>query len=135
MRGVYYVLKRHGLNVLPKHQRKRSISTYIRYEKQVPGHHIQIDVKFLSFHDIAGKRIKRYQYTGIDDATRVRALRIYTRHTQANAIRFVDYVVGQFPFRIHTIRTDNGREFQARLHWHVHDLGMNRVYIKPATAR
>lgn len=39
--GVYNVLKRHGLSRLPDRQRKRSIPT-IRYEKQVPGHHVQV---------------------------------------------------------------------------------------------
>ncbi|ERL61546.1 putative transposase, partial [Piscirickettsia salmonis LF-89 = ATCC VR-1361] len=37
-----------------------------RYEKKVPGHHVQVDVKFLFFNDEDGKRIKRYQYTAID---------------------------------------------------------------------
>ena len=73
-----------------------------RYEKQVPGHHVQIDVKFLSF----PVQIKRYQFTAVDDATRFRVLKIYRRHTQANAIKFVDYVRTQFPFRIRTIQTD-----------------------------
>ena len=31
------------------------------------------------------------------------------------------------------IRTDNGSEFQAKFHWHVKDLGMIHVYIKPAS--
>ena len=47
-----------------------------------------------------GWKIKRFQYTAIDDATRIRALKIYDRHTQANAIDFVDYVIKLFPFRI-----------------------------------
>jgi transposase InsO family protein len=47
----------------------------------------------------------------------------------------MDYVVSKFPFRIHTIQTDNGHEFQAKFHWHVEDLGMRHVYIKPATPR
>ena len=37
------------------------------------------------------------------------------------------------PFRIRTIRTDRGHEFQALFHWHVADLGMEHVYIKPRT--
>ena len=37
------------------------------------------------------RRTKRYQYTAIDDATRIRALKIYNRHNQANAIDFVEY--------------------------------------------
>lgn len=51
--GVYYVLKRNGLNHLPRNAPRRSITTH-RYEKQVPGHHIQVDVNFLNFHDPSG---------------------------------------------------------------------------------
>ncbi len=42
-------------------------------------------------------------------------------------------MVKKFPFRIRTIRTDRGHEFQALFHWHVADLGMEHVYIKPRT--
>ena len=132
--GVYGVLKRNGLNRLPQNAKKRTVLTK-RYEKQVPGHHIQMDVKFLKFKDSNGKKVKRYQYTAIDDATRIRALKVYKRHTQKNAINFVNYVIKKFPFRIHTIRTDNGHEFQSRFHWHVEDLGIRHVYIKPGTPR
>lgn len=45
--GVRGVLLRHGLNRLPKNQKKRSLPVFKRYEKQVPGHRIQVDVKFL----------------------------------------------------------------------------------------
>ena len=128
--AVYYVLKRNGMNRLPKNARKRSVVSK-RYEKQVPGHHIQMDVKFLIFENHDGKKIKRFQYTAIDDATRIRALKAYDKHTQKNAINFADHVIERFPFRIHTIRTDNGHEFQAKFHWHVEDQGIRHVYIKP----
>ena len=59
------------------------------------------------------------------------ALRIYTRHTQKNAIDFVDCVIDKFPFRIHTIRTDRGHVFQAQFNWHVEDKGIQHTYIKP----
>ncbi|WP_417936292.1 integrase core domain-containing protein [Flagellimonas ochracea] len=42
----------------------------------------------------------------------------------------MDYVVDKFPFRIHTVQTDNGHEFQSRFNWHVKDLGMEQRYIK-----
>ncbi len=61
----------------------------------------------------------------------MRALRIYNRHHPANAIKFIDYAIDKFPFRIHTIRTDRGHEFQAQFHWHVEDRGIRHVYIKP----
>jgi IS30 family transposase len=122
--GVYHVLKRHGYNRLPRNAKRRTIQT-VRYEKQVPGHHIQVDVKFLIFPQSDGTKIRRFQYTAIDDATRIRALKI----------DFIDYVIRKFPFRIQTIRTDNGHEFQAKFHWHVEDQGMCHVYIKPGTPR
>jgi transposase InsO family protein len=133
--GCYFVLQRHGLNRLPENCRKRSMPQFKRYEKKVPGHHVQVDVKFLFFKDENGQRIKRFQYTAIDDSTRIRALKIYPRHTQENAIDFINYVVDKFPFRIKVIRTDNGHEFQAKFNWHVQDLGMEHVYIKPRTPR
>jgi len=46
-----------------------------------------------------------------------------------------DYVVDKFPFRIHTVRTDRGHEWQARFHWHVEDKGIRHVYIKPRSPR
>jgi transposase InsO family protein len=131
--AVRNVLVKHGINRLPKNQRKRTIeSRYKRYEKQVPGHRIQVDVKFLNFIGKDGRKLRRFQYTAIDDSTRIRALKVYSKHTQINAINFIDYVINKFPFRIHTIQTDNGHEFQAKFHWHVEDLGIRHVYIKPA---
>lgn len=104
--GVYRTLKRHGLNRLPRGTRVRKIHTQ-RYNKQAPGRHIQMDVKFLIFKGKQDQKVKRYQYTAIDDATRVRALTVYKRHTQANAIDFVDHIIEKFPFRIQQIRTNN----------------------------
>lgn len=129
---VYRILRRHGLNRLPRGTRVRKIHTK-RYNKQVPGHHIQMDVKFLTLIGKGGKKVRRFQYTAIDDATRVRALKVYKRHTQANAIAFVNDIIDKFPFRIREIRTDNAHEFQAKFHWHVEDLGIRHAYIKPSS--
>ncbi len=130
--SVYRICRRHGLNRLPSRVGRRAVHTH-RYEKQVPGHHVQVDVTFLNLKRKRGRKIRRFQYTAIDDATRIRALKVYDRHTQKNAIDFIDYVVKKFPFRIHTIRTDRGHEFQALFHWHVADNGMRHVYIKART--
>jgi hypothetical protein len=78
--------------------------------------------------DESGKTIKRYQFTAIDDATRIRALKIYQKHNQESAINFIDYVLDKFPFRIHTVRTDRGHGFQAKFHWHVEDKGIRHAY-------
>ena len=128
--SVYRTLIHLGMRRLPKNAPRRAIHTK-RYAKKVPGHHVQVDVKFLSFKNGEGQNIRRFQYTAIDDATRIRALKIYQRHNQKNAIDFINYVIEKFPFRIHTIRTDRGHEFQAQFHWHVEDKGMRHSYIKP----
>ena len=127
---VYRTLVRNGMRRLPKSTARRAIHTR-RYSKDVPGHHIQIDVKFVTLRNFEGNRVRRFQYTAVDDATRIRALKIYPRHNQQNAIKFIDYMIEKFPFRIHTIRTDRGHEFQAQFHWHVEDKGIRHVYIKP----
>jgi len=115
--SVYRILRRNGMSRLPANTKRRSPGPKIKlYEKQTPGHHVQMDVKFLNFKNEDGEKVKRYQYTAIDDATRTRTLKIYKKHTQQNAIDFIDYVVRKFPFRIHTVRTDNGHEFQAKFH-------------------
>jgi len=126
---VSRILRRHGLSRLPRGTRMRKVHTK-RYQKQVPGHHIQMDVLFLTFIGKRDEKVRRFQYTAIDDATRVRALNIYEKHTQANAIDFEDHVIGKFLFRTCQIRTDNGHEFQAKFHWHVEDLGISHSYIK-----
>ena len=128
--GVSRILKRNGLNRLPQGTRVRKVHT-TRYRQQVPGHQIQVDVKFPFFRGKDGKSIKAYQYTAIDDATRIRALKAYNRHTQANAILFVGHVIKSFPFRIRQVRTEKRHDFQAKFHSYVEDQGIRHAYIKP----
>ena len=71
-----------------------------------------MDVKFLE--RIPGTRKRLYQFTAIDDCTRVRILKVYDACNQRTAIRFADDVIRRLPFRIHVIQTDNGAEFQSR---------------------
>ncbi len=66
---VTRVLRAHGVNQLPKRAPRRALHTK-RYAKKVPGHHVQLDVKFLRLKDIERNSVKQYQYTAIDDATR-----------------------------------------------------------------
>jgi transposase InsO family protein/transposase-like protein len=132
--GIWRILNRLGMSRLPASQRyKRHTQRWKRYEKPQPGHRVQIDVKFLD--PVKGTRRRHYQFTAIDDCTRLRVLRIYDRCTQKTAIQFIDYVLEKLPFRVEVIQTDNGAEFQQALHWHVLDRGVQHVYIKPATPR
>lgn len=132
--GVWRILKRLDLSRLPASQRyRRHRERWKRYEKPQPGLRVQIDVKFLA--PLPGSRRKLYQFTAVDDCTRIRVLRIYERLTQKSAIQFLDYVLAKLPFRVERIQTDNGAEFQSAFHYHVLDRGIDHVYIRPATPR
>ncbi len=132
--GTWRILQRLKLNRLPYNQGyKRHVERWKRYEKPQPGHRIQIDVKFLE--KIPDTRKRYYQFTAIDDYTRLRVLRIYEKNNQKTAIQFVDYVLSRLPFRAEVIQTDDGSEFQQEFHWHVVDAGIRHVYIKPRTPR
>ena len=132
--GVWRILKKLNINRLPSSQRyKRLDKRWQRYEKQQPGHRVQIDVKFVA--PLKGGRKKYYQFTAIDDCTRLRVLRIYDRLNQKTAIQFVDYVLERLPFLVQVIQTDNGAEFQSSFHWHVLDKGIGHIYIKPRHPR
>ena len=132
--GIYRILKRLNMNRLPNNQGyKRFKETYRKYEKPLPGHRIQMDVKFLE--KIGDTRARYYQFTAIDDCTRLRVMRIYERNNQNNAIKFVDYMLSRLPFRADVIQTDNGSEFGPQFHWHLLDKGIRHVYIKPRRPR
>jgi len=47
------------MNRLPRGTRMRKVHTK-RYQKQVPGHHIQMDVKFLTFIGKKGEKVRRF---------------------------------------------------------------------------
>jgi transposase InsO family protein/transposase-like protein len=132
--GIWRILKRLDMSGLPSSQRyRRHRERWKRYEKPEPGHRVQIDVKFIA--PLSGSRRKYYQFTAIDDCTRLRVLRIYDRLNQQTAVQFLDYVLAKLPFRVERIQTDNGAEFQSAFHYHVLDRGIGHVYIRPATPR
>ena len=129
---VHRILIRYGMNRLPANQKRRPTGRpWKRYEKPQPGHRVQVDVKFLE--RIAGSRKRLYQFTAIDDCTRIRVLKIYDACNQTSAIRFVDEVIRRLPFRVLVIQTDNGAEFQSHFHWHLEEHDIRHVYIRPRT--
>ena len=90
-----------------------------------------MDVKFLERIPGTGKRL--YQFTAIDDCTRIRVLKVYDACNQRTAIRFIDEVLRRLPFRVHVVQTDNGAEFQSQFHWHLEARDIRHVYIRPRT--
>jgi transposase InsO family protein len=129
---VHRILRQHGMNRLPANQKyRRHAHRWTRYEKAQPGHRLQVDVKFLE--RIPGTRRRFYQFTAIDDCTRIRVLKVFDTCNQRTAIDFIDDVLRRLPFRVHVIQTDNGAEFQSHFHWHLEERDIRHVYIRPRT--
>jgi transposase InsO family protein len=76
-----------------------------RYAKEVPGERIQMDTCKIA--------PGLYQYTAVDDCTRIRVLALFNRRTAANSLQFLEWAIEEFPFPIQRIQTDRGREFFA----------------------
>ena len=83
--SVFRIPKRNNVERLSRKTTRQALHS-IRYEKRIPGHRVQVDVKHLIFTDDEGNKIKRFQYTAIDDGTRIRALKIYHKQTQDSAL-------------------------------------------------
>ena len=77
--GVWRILRRLEMSRLPTSQRyKRHKDTGSGTRSRNQGSaSLQLDVKFIA--PIAGSRRKHYQFTAIDDCTRLRVLKIYSR--------------------------------------------------------
>jgi transposase InsO family protein len=58
-------------------------------------------------------RRKCFQYTALDDCTRLRVLRLYPRQNQFNSLEFLGELRRAFPFSIRRLQTDNG----TNSHW------------------
>ena len=132
--SVHRILTRHGMNRLPANQKHQPHGKrWQRYEKPQPGHRLQLDVKFLE--RIPGTRRRLYQFTAIDDCTRIRVLKVYDACNQRTAVQFIEEVLRRLPFRVHVVQTDNGAEFQSQFHWHLETRDIRHVYIRPRTPR
>lgn len=56
-----------------------------------------------------------YQYTAIDEYTRMRVIWFAKEHSTYESSQFVDVIIKKFPFKIKEVQTDNGFEFTTRL--------------------
>ena len=112
--GMVYAAKRLGLTEEPK-PRKKSRKSRRYPEILIPGEKVQIDVKEVPFNCLRGKVLRDgkhlYQWTAIDECTRLRFVYGFEEHTPENTVKFLKMLLKAFPFKIQTIQTDNGTEF------------------------
>lgn len=112
--GMVYAAKRLGLKE-KKAPRKKS-RVHRRYPEILkPGEKVQIDVKEVPYNCLRGEVLRDgkrlYQWTAIDECTRMRFVYGFEEHTPENSVKFLKKLIKAFPFKIQTIQTDNGTEF------------------------
>ncbi len=107
---VYRILKREGVRYGDHHPRTTKRWKIQLYSHQVPGWELQMDTKYPF-----GYKQGRVIYTIIDDATRWVYAWTYTTANAENTLDFIKRVQLYVPFNIQKIRTDQGKEFSARV--------------------
>lgn len=103
--NCYRTLKKHRLNQLPAPFKDKGHGKFGFY---LPGF-LHIDLAYLPL--LPGYSQRRYFLVAIDRVTKVVFLMLVNGKTQAAAVRFLKAVVHFYPYWIHRILTDNGREF------------------------
>jgi transposase InsO family protein len=98
---IYQVLKQDGYPLLKTNRRPRKGCK--RYQKEIPGERVQMDVCKIA--------PQLYQFTAIDDCTRLKVLRLYSNKSAGSTLDFLTHVLSEFPFPIQRIQTDRGKEF------------------------
>ena len=79
-----------------------------------PGQKVQVDVKYVPKECVAGEA-KYYQYTAIDEYSRLVYREMYDEHSTYSSKQFLEKLIEKAPFPIREIQTDNGTEFTNRL--------------------
>ena len=102
--GSHRVLQRAGLltrhRTRPKHLQ--------RYVLPRPGDCVQVDIKYVPYR-VEGRQV--FQYTALDDCTRLRVVRFFPELTNSAALAFLTMLRGALPFRVQQVQTDNDSTF------------------------
>ena len=120
IQGLYHVMQRMGIyKKTPSKKKEAEVTEYVAGE--YPGEKIQIDVKYVPKKCMSPELQeigeKYYQYTAIDEYSRLRYTWFTNAHDTYASSEFIRKVVRYYPFKIKAVQTDNGMEFTNRLSW------------------
>ena len=113
--SLYRTMVRLGYYKQPRKKKKSSSKPY--EQMQYAGQRVQVDVKFVPRCCIAAKGEKYYQYTAIDEFSRIRYLDAFEEHSTFSSATFLKNAIAFFRkhgVTIECIQTDNGFEFTNR---------------------
>ena len=101
--SLYRVMQRLGIYKKAPSKKKQYVPK--PYEKMsYPGQRVQIDVKYVPqkcmSKELQEKEEKYYQYTAIDEYTRLRYIWFTNAHDSYASTEFLERLVKKFPFKI-----------------------------------
>lgn len=133
IQGLYHAMVRMGIYKKAPSKRKNiqppevPIATY-------PGERVQVDVKFVPMECLSKELRERgeryFQYTGIDEYTRLRYIYFCKEHSTFESTIFLNKMIKFFPFKIKLVQTDNGFEFTNKLSWNAFNKNKETLFEK-----
>lgn len=145
--SLFRVMRKMGM--FPPQKPKSTYKPKPYEQMTYAGQRVQIDVKVVPRRCIADPELRLFQYTAIDEFTRLRFLAAYSEQSTYSSADFLKRVVAWYArkgIRIECVQTDNGFEFTNRFSNSKRDiptmfevtaqkLGVRHKLIRPYTPR
>ena len=145
--SLFRVMRRQELFPAKKQKKKEKVKPYEQMTH--PGERVQVDVKVVSQKCIAVPELRLFQYTAIDEFTRLRFLAAYpeqSTYSSAGFLRKLTVWYARCGIKVESVQTDNGFEFTNRFSGSKRnlptlfektaaELGIRHKLIRPYTPR
>ena len=115
LESLFRVMRRLGL--FPQSKKKSTYKPKPYQQMTYPGQRVQVDVKVVPRRCIANPKLRLYQYTAIDEFTRLRFLAAYPEQSTFSSVDFLKKLFKWYArrgIRVECVQTDNGFEFTDR---------------------
>ena len=137
------------LGIFPQSKLKNTYAPKPYEQMTYPGQRVQVDVKVVPRRCITAPELRPFQYTAIDEFTRLRLLAAYPEQSTYSSVDFLKKLVKWYArrgIRVECIQTDNDFEFTNRFsnsrkglptlfERTTADLGIRHKLIRPYTPR
>ena len=145
--SLFRVMRKLGL--FPQKEKKPAYKPKPYQQMTYPGQRIQVDVKVVPRRCITDPELRLFQYTAIDEFTRLRFLAAYPEQSTYSSADFLKKLFKWYArrgIRVECVQTDNGFEFTNRFSNSKRDLptlfettaaqlGIRHKLIRPYTPR
>ena len=113
--SLFRVMRKLGL--FPQAKKRSTYKPKPYQQMTYPGQRIQVDVKVVPRRCITDPELRLYQYTAIDEFTRLRFLAAYPEQSTCSSADFLKKLFKWYArrgIRVECVQTDNGFEFTNR---------------------